>query len=45
MKPTPMRPVSTPIRRAEGRLLIGDINCVKLPNFRTDALVRVTSVP
>lgn len=40
-----MTPVMAPRTMAEGRLDMGDLSCVTLPNLRTDADERVTSDP
>ena len=45
MKIAPIIPVIEPKIRADGRLEMGDLSCVTLPNLRTEALERVTSLP
>lgn len=45
MKPAPIIPVIVPRIIADGKLEIGDFNWVTLPNFKTEALLNVTSYP
>ena len=45
MKPAPRTPEIAPRMIADGRLEIGETSCVTSPNLRTEALVRVTSLP